>query len=128
MVLGQAARNHVEGVARDDRQALRIPERFRQARGEDGILLDRRHRTAAAKHLLGEDAEAGTDFQHLRRRGVAAPRKPRVDDRLQGVAVDEEVLSQHLVRVEVVFNAPGLHLARTRQIHVFPPRRCGREA
>ena len=108
-----AVLDEVERVARADVEAGRVAERLREAFGEHEVFLDGGHEKAAAEHFLREDAESRADFQHARpgRKGCG------VHDRLKGVAVDKEVLPQHLVWVEAVGDAPCLDLTGTRQVH-----------
>ena len=105
--------DEVERVAGADGEVGRVAERLGEAFGENGVFFDGGHREAAAEHFLGEHAEAGADFQH----GRAGGKGCGVHNRLKGVAVDEEILPQHLVRVEAVFNAPRLDLAGACQVH-----------
>ena len=105
--------DEVERVAGANRETGRVAERLGEAVRQHGVLLDRRHGEAPAEHLLGQHAETGADFQHAR----ARRERGGVHDGLEGVAVHEEILPQHLVRVEAVVDAPRLDLTGTRQVH-----------
>ena len=113
-VVARAGLDRIKRVAREDRERGRVAEGFGEPRRENGVLLDGRDGRAAPQQLLGEDAEAGADLQDARARLREAR---RIDDRLQGVAVDEEVLPEDLVGVEAVRETPRLDLRWTREIH-----------
>ena len=105
--------DEVKRVAGADGEVGRVAECRSEAFGENGIFFDGRHDETAAEHFLSQHAESGADFQHARTGGKGCG----VHNRLQGVTVDEEILPQHLVRVEAVFNAPRLDLAGACQVH-----------
>ena len=111
--VAHAVLDEVERVALEDGQGGRRTERVRQAVGQHGVLLDGRHGVTARKQAFRQHAQSGADLQHMDGRGKAGG----IENRLEGVAVDEKVLPERAVRVEAVCDAPGLDLAGTRQVH-----------
>ena len=105
--------DEVECVAGADDEVGRVAERLGETFGEHGVFLDGGYGVAAAEHLLRQHAETGADFQHAR----AGWERGGVHDGLEGVAVHEKILPQHLVRVEPVVDAPRLDLTGARQVH-----------
>ena len=67
---------------------------------------------------FGENAKTRADLKDARRRNGVRGDLSSVDDRVERVLVDEKILAQHLVRVESVFKAPGLHLAWACEVHL----------
>ena len=107
----------IEGVCFNYAQVRRVAERFREPRSENWILLDCRHGTTALQDFLGENAEPRTYLEDCRAAILSNAGKTRVYNGLERVAVNEEVLPKHPVRVEAVLDAPRLYLARTRKVH-----------
>ena len=95
-----------------------MAQRLRQPIGQHRILLDGRDRTAPRKKTFRQYTQPRPDLQDtdgslsttLPATLNTEPAQRRIKDGVKGIAINEEILSQHPIGMEPATNAPVLDL------------------